>query len=394
MADGNCGGYEASGTTPCHPCSTAPPDTSGTATTAPLPTYQLQKPPDLSMVQKDATTLNFFCNLLRKWSRIGGYALKDQGDVFTIHAASNCPTLAMEMDKKIGDKLAEAPDAVEQIIKWLEDRYGVDRQVDICKTFKKFFFSTRTSGTDLVTYVNEFEMNFAQLQKLGEIEISELYLALFLFMNSKLNDVEFSILYNKLDFEKAMTSKDKTILERTKAILRRSQYGKELNSESNPPNVSSGVPANNSRDGATRSSGAPPKVNIISGASSNDAKSITFAIDEEVEFDDETTDQIKDLVETFVSGKKKEERKSKDGFSKKKVYKCKYCICSCPRDLKCNCSCTKHPFWQCKYRKDEKKGSKKDAEGSDTDEEPAPKVDKPSVNYLSKLSEALSSKTF
>ena len=83
-ADDNCGGYEASGSTPCHPCSTAPPDTSGTTTSAHLSTFQLQKPPDLSMVQKDATTLNFFCNLLRKWSRVGGYAPKDQGDVFTI----------------------------------------------------------------------------------------------------------------------------------------------------------------------------------------------------------------------------------------------------------------------------------------------------------------------
>ena len=268
------------------------------------------------MVQKDATTLNFFCNLLRKWSRVGGYAPKDQGDVFTIHAASNCPTLAMEMDKKIGDKLSEAPDAVEQIIKWLEERYGVDRQVDICKTFKKFFFSTRNNGTDLVTYVNEFEMNFAQLQKLGEIEISELYLALFLFMNSKLNDVEFSILYNKLDFEKAMTSKDKTILERTKAILRRSQYGRELNSGNNPSNNgSSGALSNNSR-GATGSNGTSSNVNILSGTSTNNAKSITFAIDEELEFDDETTDQIKDLVETFVASKK-EEKKSKDGNSKK-----------------------------------------------------------------------------
>ena len=270
---------------------------------------------------------------------------------------------------------------------------GVDRQVDICKTFKKFFFSTRAIGTDLVTYVNEFEMNFAQLQKLGEIDISELYLALFLFMNSRLNDVEFSILYNKLDFEKAMTSKDKTILERTKAILRRSQYGRELNSGTKPPIVSSGVSSNIPHDGATGSRGAPPKVNILSG-SSNDAASITFAIDEDIEFDDETTDQIKDLVETFVSGKK-EERKSKDGhFKKKVVYKCKYCICSCPRDLKCNCSCTKHPFWQCKYKNKEKKGTKKDTEGSDTDEEPVPKVDKPYVNYLSQLSEVLSSKTF
>ena len=43
---------------------------------------------------------------------------------------------------------------------------------------------------------------------------------------------------------------------------------------------------------------------------------------------------------------------------------------------------------------EERYNTKKDTEGSDTDEEPVPKVDKPYVNYLSQLSEVLSSKTF
>ena len=46
-----------------------------------LSTYQSQKPPERSMVQKDATTLNFF---FRKWSQIGGYALKNHGDLIVL----------------------------------------------------------------------------------------------------------------------------------------------------------------------------------------------------------------------------------------------------------------------------------------------------------------------
>ena len=56
----------------------------------------------------------------------------------------------------------------------------------------------------MVTYVNEFEVIYSDLDMLGEIKMSELYLALFLFMNAKLNETKFSILYNKLDFDKAM----------------------------------------------------------------------------------------------------------------------------------------------------------------------------------------------
>ena len=55
---------------------------------------QSQKPPDLRLVHKDATILNSF---FRKWSQIGGYALKYHSDVFTIHSVSN----SIEMEKKI-----------------------------------------------------------------------------------------------------------------------------------------------------------------------------------------------------------------------------------------------------------------------------------------------------
>ena len=381
-ADDNCG-YEPSGATPCHPCgssSPAPASNNSAGTSQPqLSTFQQQKPPDLNMVFKDSSTLNFFCSLLRKWSRIGGYAAKDQGDIFTIHAATNCPTLAMEMDTKIGDKISQAPDAVDQIIKWLENRYGVDRQVDICKTFQKFFFSSRTEGTDLVTYVNEFEINYSDLNKLGEIKMSELYLALFLFMNAKLNETEFSILYNKLDFDKAMASEDTTILERTKAALRRSQYGKEINTGarnfSKNTNGDKTVAINNS---------------VNNGTSSNSSytKSLVFSINADAELDDEATDQIKDLVETYIADRK-EKGKSK------RIYKCKFCLCSCPRDVKCKCECTKHPFWNCPT-KNKKKGDKKETEASGSDnDDPAPSSEKSYISsHLQMFSDALKGKTF
>ena len=234
-ADGNCSEYEASGAVPQHPCSTPSPPTHNVppvTTHAQQPTaFQQQKPPDLNMVFKDPSKLKFYCNLLRKWAKIGGYNYQNQGDIFSLNAAMTCPDLAMEMEKQIGSAISDAPDAVEKIISWLEARYGVDKQIDICKTFKTFFFSKRTANMDIVTYVNKFETNFSELEKLEEINISEFYLALFLIVNAQLNDTEFSILYNKLDFEEAMNDKDKTILDRTKAVLRRSQYGKQINND-------------------------------------------------------------------------------------------------------------------------------------------------------------------
>ena len=280
-ADDTCQ-YEAAGLVPQHPCSTAPPpdqnqsSSNMTQAQAQQPTmFQQQKPPDLSMVYRDPSKLNFYTNLLRKWSKIGGYQPKNQGDIFTINAALTCPDLAMEMENKIGDDISDDPDAVNKIIKWLEERYGVDRQVDICKVFKKFFFSKRSGDMDLVTYVNKFELNYSELKKLGEVQMSELYLALFLFTNANLNEIEFSILYSKLDFEKAMIDKDKNILDKTKAALRRSQYGKQISGASSSKTTS---------------------------VDATKLKTFVSEITGEEEIDEETGKEIKELVQTFIAG--------------------------------------------------------------------------------------------
>ena len=339
-ADGICQ-FEASGPVPQKPCSTAPlpqSQSSSNTTQAQHPTmFQQQKPPDLAMVYRDPSTLSFYCNLLRKWSKIGGYDPKNQGDIFTINAALTCPDLAMEMENKIGDEISDDPAAVDKIIKWLEERYGVDRQVDICKIFKKFFFSKRTNEMDLVTYVNKFELNYSELKKLGDVNISEVYLALFLFTNAQLNEVEFSILYSKLDFEKAMIEKDKTILDKTKAELRRSQYGKQIS-------------------GASSSK--------TSVGDSTKFKTLVSEITGEEEIDEETGKEIKELVQTYIAGKKD---KGIPRDAKGKIFKCQYCICKCPRNVRCGCECTKHPYWKCKNKP--VKSDKRKEDENDKDKE-------------------------
>merc|ERR1711923_187139 len=114
------------------------------------------------------------------------------------------------------------------------------------------------------------------MEKLEQVTMSELYLALFLFINAQLSDTEFSILYNKLDFEKAMSDKDKSILDRTKALLRRSQYGKQMNN---------GAP----------STGNNTNAGVNNGNSSKSSKTLLSDMFD-VEVDDETSAEIKELV--------------------------------------------------------------------------------------------------
>ena len=176
-ADDSCQ-YEPSGSTPQQPCSPPSDQTPTTASVQPhaqMSIFPQQKPPDLNMVFVDPSTLKFYCSLLRRWSKVGGFDQKYQGDVFTINAATTCPNLAQEIDKKIGSKITDNPNAVELIIQFLEDRYGVDKQVDICQTFKKFFFSKRAPGMDLVSYVNQFEINLSEMEKLEQVTMSEFY---------------------------------------------------------------------------------------------------------------------------------------------------------------------------------------------------------------------------
>ena len=371
-ADDGCEVYEPSGSTPQHPCS-PPPPSNQTPTTAsntarpPMSMFPQQKPPDLNLVFVDPSMLKFYCSLLRRWSKVGGFEPKYQGDVFTINAATTCPNLAQEIDKKIGNKITDNPNAVELIIKFLEERYGVDKQVDICETFKKFFFSKRTPGMDLVSYVNQFEINFSEMEKLEQVTISEFYLALFLFVNAQLSDTEFSILYNKLDFEKAMSDKDKSILDRTKALLRRSQYGKQMNN---------GVP----------STGNNTNAGVNNGNSSKSSKTLLSDMFD-VEVDDETSAEIKELVQTYVAGKR-DKKVPRD--EKGKIFKCHFCLCKCPRSVRCDCECTKHPYWKCKFKDKGNKHKKSD----DKDDKDGNSVKKSYITHLSNFSDSLNGKTF
>ena len=76
------------------------------------------------------------------------------------------------------------------------------------------------------------------------------------------------------------------------------------------------------------------------------------------------------------------------GDAKGKIFKCQYCICKCPRNVRCGCECTKHPYWKCKNKP--VKADKRKDEENDKDKEAIPAK----KSYLSHVSGSLSGKTF
>ena len=139
------------------------------------------KPPDISML-KDPSRLKHYILQLRRWSRIDKTKPKIKGEKVLLLASSQFPELSFEMDEQIGEKVTDNAEGVEIIIEFLQTKFGVDKQIDLIKSFKDFFFTNR-GKQDLVTYVSNFERNYLNFRNQGE-ELSNICLSLLLLTNA------------------------------------------------------------------------------------------------------------------------------------------------------------------------------------------------------------------
>ena len=262
------------------------------------------KPPDLFRVKED---LSLYERKLRRWSRACGIDPKLQGDVILLHQSVTNPALHDRLDRELGDKLQNNPNAVEDILKQLKQWFGVDKGVDLMKVFNDFVNKSRRLDQDLHQYVADFEDDYNKLEKLGE-KLSSRLLALFLLKNANLPDTEFQIITSNLDF--SSEDKAKSLFEDTKDALNKYQNCRAINS----------------KPGAEK----------------------TFFLDQN-SLDALSEQQQNELVLWL---KKKRGGGGADGDSDnqptKKWRKCHYCLCSCqPKWKKCECECSLHPHWKC-----------------------------------------------
>ena len=292
---------------------------SSSSTTTAKAIQSSMKPPDLFVVKED---LNLYERRLKRWSRACGIDPKLQGDVILLHPSVNNPALHDRLDRELGDKLQDNENAVEDILKALKQWFGVDKGVDLMKTFNEFANKSRRPDQDLHQYVADFEDSYNKLEKLGE-KLSSRLLALFLLKNANLSDTDFQIITSTLDF--SSEDKAKSLFEDTKDSLNKHQNCRAINSKP--------------------------------------ATEKTFFIDQSL-LDSLPEEQQQELVLWL------KKKRGGDGDNtenpNKKWRKCHYCLCKClPKWKRCECECSKHPHWRCPQKPPKK------ADGGDTDKEPS-----------------------
>ena len=90
--------------------------------------------------------------------------------------------------------LEDKEDGVEQIIKYLEIKFGVNQHPDIVKKLNNFYSCFQKKGEDLVKYVSRFEQAYKECTKIkvarkqNLVTYSSTALALLLLKSCNLND--------------------------------------------------------------------------------------------------------------------------------------------------------------------------------------------------------------
>ena len=70
---------------------------------------------------------------LRLWVKVSGVEQKNQANVVQYHVYQNSPEYFVELTSKFEDSLADKEDVVEQVIKYLETKFGVNQHPEIVK---------------------------------------------------------------------------------------------------------------------------------------------------------------------------------------------------------------------------------------------------------------------
>ena len=279
------------------------------------------KPPDIGQLKKKEN-LEVYSTALRRWSRLTAVKKKEQGDIILHYAHSQYSELAVELDTELSGKVASNEGGVDLIIEALENKFGRSVEADLRMSFHKWFHTVRAKDESLIDYVNRFERNYNTFSNLGE-SLTPICQALILLENANLDENFQSLISSRINFKSAKTDVEKlAILNECKEALRKYQYGRKTN-----------VPCREM------------KMNNKVQTLCNDLIK-----------DGESEDEVFEKVQEIFLAKNRKKSNVSSNTEGKPVYKCNICICGCPRETDCGCSCTKH-FWYNCPQKDKKNGS-------------------------------------
>ena len=133
--------------------------------------------------------------------------LKNQAIVVKYNTYQNSQEYFEELDSKFENWLEDKEDGVEQIMKYLEEKFGVSQHSEIVRKLNNFYNCSRKKDEDLVKYVTRFEQTYKECTKIevaGKqklVTYSNTALAVLLLRSCNLNDIDHQIISQSLNFD-------------------------------------------------------------------------------------------------------------------------------------------------------------------------------------------------
>ena len=294
------------------------------------------EPPVFPKDKKDRKAISLYIAALKRWTRVGGYPKKEQADYIIYHASQKSPEYYEELETKFGESLQEKETGVDEIITWLEEKSGVSRHSEVVRLVTTFYKCTRAKGEDLVDFVTRFEKAYTDVQNLTIqgidpiLKMSATGKSIVLLTAANLNDVDYQIIIKGLRFDEKDKTLEEKVFDNTKAAIINHHVAKQSNHQNN-----------------SQPQGSKPLNTFLAGLDNDE--------------------ELQSIVETYYANKyggKQGGEKRKFGDTKKRKWKCVYCLCDHPKWKDCECACTKHTKDRCPNPDPKKKeeADKRDAE--------------------------------
>ena len=175
------------------------------------------EPPAFISESKSYST---YKNDLYMWSRITSVPAKNQAEVVVYGLEGHPSGIKEKITVNIGDKIKDADDGIDQLVKYLDSIYKEDEMASAWGKYKNFQKVVRSEDTLVNHFIAEFEKEY-MLAKTAGCEYSDTLLGFRLLEATKLTEMDEKFVLTVIDFSSAKTKQD--LFEQMKASLKKFQ---------------------------------------------------------------------------------------------------------------------------------------------------------------------------
>ena len=157
---------------------------------------------------------------LLRWSRITNVVKKNQAEVVVYGLEGHPSGIKEKITVNIGDKIQDADDGIDELIKYLDTIYKEDEMAEAWFKYKSFQKVVRAENVVVNQFIAEFEKQYL-LAKTAGCDYSDTLLAFRLLEATRLGEMDEKFVLTGVDFSSAKTNKD--LFKQMKSSLKKFQ---------------------------------------------------------------------------------------------------------------------------------------------------------------------------